>query len=228
MLVRQLVEAEADCTESNAYHATPLHVAAARGGMAGCRTLLEHGADLEAEDKAGRTPLCCALWTGNIKTARGLVDAGALWLGLGLGLGPNADPPPSTHRLPWGHMYELELSTLGAAIPATALHHACAHGGLAIITFAVEQCHQHGLIRQQSSPSLGSPVTTLLESHLARRTVHGEIDDGILDLGLILSNQIMRWFSAAHRATPCAAPFRSRPCLSLMLHACCVMLCNVV
>ncbi len=56
---------------------TALHVATRKGGLVMVRMLLEHGADIEALDKQGHTPLATALLARNTLVADYLVKQGA-------------------------------------------------------------------------------------------------------------------------------------------------------
>ena len=54
-----------------------LHDAAANDDMAAIRTLLAAGADIDARDQAGRTPLLTATRANNVRAAEALIAAGA-------------------------------------------------------------------------------------------------------------------------------------------------------
>jgi hypothetical protein len=56
---------------------TALHVATQKGGLVVVKMLLEHGADIEALDKEGHTPLATALLARNTLVAEYLVKQGA-------------------------------------------------------------------------------------------------------------------------------------------------------
>jgi len=56
---------------------TPLHVAARKGSLVVIKLLLQHGADIEAKDRRGNTPLASALLARNTLVADYLVKQGA-------------------------------------------------------------------------------------------------------------------------------------------------------
>lgn len=56
---------------------TPLHAAAANGHPKMCETLIEHGANVNAQDAQGMTPLHLAMARGHSKTVGVLMAAGA-------------------------------------------------------------------------------------------------------------------------------------------------------
>jgi uncharacterized protein len=56
---------------------TLLHGAASAGAFDCIKVLLAHGADIEAEDDAGHTPLIAALGAGDARSAKMLLEAGA-------------------------------------------------------------------------------------------------------------------------------------------------------
>ncbi|KKL57566.1 hypothetical protein LCGC14_2234120, partial [marine sediment metagenome] len=56
---------------------TPLHRAAAQGNLAQIRALLANGADINAPDKRGWTPLCWALFHTRAEAAKLLIASGA-------------------------------------------------------------------------------------------------------------------------------------------------------
>ena len=58
-------------------NATPLHLASKRGQMEAARMLVEHGADLTAQNKDGGTPLHLASQAGQVDVARILIECGA-------------------------------------------------------------------------------------------------------------------------------------------------------
>jgi ankyrin repeat protein len=55
--VNALIRAGLNVNEPTDKYGTPLHLAADRGNEGAVRTLLAHGADVNALDKSGRTPL---------------------------------------------------------------------------------------------------------------------------------------------------------------------------
>ena len=57
---------------------TPIIVAASVNNMAFCRTLLKMGANINAEDKRGKTPLSSVLTTKHVLMSDWLVAAGAV------------------------------------------------------------------------------------------------------------------------------------------------------
>jgi ankyrin repeat protein len=79
--VKLLLEAGADieaATSSLAGGEHPLHIAAKReSGASTVKLLISRGAQLNARDKDGRTPLIIAVVAGNIDVAQVLLDAGA-------------------------------------------------------------------------------------------------------------------------------------------------------
>ena len=60
-----------------AENATPLHLASREGRLEVACMLIEHGADMEAQDKHGETPLHLALRNGQLKVAGTLIERGA-------------------------------------------------------------------------------------------------------------------------------------------------------
>lgn len=68
--------ADVNATERGT-EATPLHYAATRDRAEVAKLLLQHGAKLEARDRAGRTPLMNAVHSGNRRVAETLVKAGS-------------------------------------------------------------------------------------------------------------------------------------------------------
>jgi ankyrin repeat protein len=98
----------------------PLHIAAQLGDTAAVAALLENGAQIEALDNDGRTPLVLAIVTGHLETARLFCEHGARtstvpkpWLG------DQADPVLRGRR----------VSGLLSREIATPLHAAAANGG---------------------------------------------------------------------------------------------------
>jgi catechol 2,3-dioxygenase-like lactoylglutathione lyase family enzyme len=114
-LVQDLVEETPDCLAFRRsrfeQHQTPLHVAvAAPDGLEArpphvemVELLIELGADLEAEDDKGRTPLAVAMMRGDRETTRRLRAAGAKE--------PDAGAAAGT---------ELDLRALGVSVPERA------------------------------------------------------------------------------------------------------------
>lgn len=80
-IVQLLIEAGADvevATSTGAGGEHPLHLAATRtSGANTARLLVNHGAQLDARDKAGRTPLIAAVLADNVEVADVLFAAGA-------------------------------------------------------------------------------------------------------------------------------------------------------
>ena len=58
-------------------NATPLHLASKHGHVKAARMLLEHGADVTAQNKDGETPLHLASQKGQVEVARMLIERGA-------------------------------------------------------------------------------------------------------------------------------------------------------
>ena len=56
---------------------TPLHIAAARNKIEAVAALISHGADVNARDEYGKTPLMQASYYGYAKVVEALLDAGA-------------------------------------------------------------------------------------------------------------------------------------------------------
>ncbi|TRM57323.1 ankyrin repeat-containing domain protein, partial [Schizophyllum amplum] len=56
---------------------TPLHRAAEDGHLELARLLVDHGADIEAQEEEGRTPLHLTAEGGHCEVARFLIDKGA-------------------------------------------------------------------------------------------------------------------------------------------------------
>ena len=78
-IVRALVERGADVNvDGGVMRATPLHMAARRGFVEIARTLLDSGADLEARDRRGETPLQRAVNCRRHELAQFFVDRGAV------------------------------------------------------------------------------------------------------------------------------------------------------
>jgi truncated hemoglobin YjbI len=76
--VKLLIDAGADVNaRSGVGGQTPLHMAARRGNVRIARTLLDAGADLEAQDKQGETPLRRAVNCGHENVVRLLLERGA-------------------------------------------------------------------------------------------------------------------------------------------------------
>jgi ankyrin repeat protein len=71
----------------------PLHVAVARGCTAACELLLEHGADIDAADASGRTPLLIAVEANSPAMIAWLLQRGAA-----ARVVPPPPPPPYHHR----------------------------------------------------------------------------------------------------------------------------------
>ena len=59
------------------FRRTPLHIACESGAIQCARQLIESGADIEAYDEAGHTPLLCALQAGHTEPTTLLLAAGA-------------------------------------------------------------------------------------------------------------------------------------------------------
>ena len=59
------------------YQWTPLHIAAALNEIEAVAALISHGADVNARNKGGETPLMLASWWGHAKVVEALLDAGA-------------------------------------------------------------------------------------------------------------------------------------------------------
>ncbi len=45
--------------------------------MGVCKLLLEHGVDVDGNDRDGRTPLCEAAWSGHVEASKVLLENGA-------------------------------------------------------------------------------------------------------------------------------------------------------
>ena len=60
----------------NEYGITPLHVAASRGDTAAAETLIDNGADVNAKDVIGSTPLFLATLNDHTDTAKLLIERG--------------------------------------------------------------------------------------------------------------------------------------------------------
>ncbi|KAF4480621.1 Ankyrin repeat and KH domain-containing protein [Colletotrichum fructicola] len=65
----------------NRYRGTPLALAALNGLDEVVKLLLDYGANIEALDKAGRSPLLRAFQSGHASTVKLLVQNGAVYLG---------------------------------------------------------------------------------------------------------------------------------------------------
>ena len=59
------------------YQYTPLHTAAGLNKIEAVAALISHGADVNARDKNGETPLMLASYHGYAKVVEALLDAGA-------------------------------------------------------------------------------------------------------------------------------------------------------
>lgn len=66
-------------TKGGVWGQTALHQAAADGLIEAASLLLDYGADVNAKDGTGDTPLDAAIWKGNIDMVRLLVERGAEW-----------------------------------------------------------------------------------------------------------------------------------------------------
>jgi len=78
-VIRAILE-RASCVNVNAIDkdgVTPLHIAARRGQMDVCETLINSGAKINAKDKYGHTPAYYAVRAGNIEMANSLIKKGA-------------------------------------------------------------------------------------------------------------------------------------------------------
>ncbi len=62
----------------NGWHERALHLAASRGNLSVIPVLLEYGADTEARDYRGQTPLSVAAWWGNTEACKLLLAGGAV------------------------------------------------------------------------------------------------------------------------------------------------------
>lgn len=82
-ILKMLVEeynVDVNCVSKFCYHYTPLHSAVRSAVSRDSKIvnfLLEHGANVNAKDKIGRTPLCFALLKGRIDVANLLIEHGA-------------------------------------------------------------------------------------------------------------------------------------------------------
>ena len=65
------------CSRDSTENATPLHLASQNGHVKAACRLIEHGADLTAQDKNGNTPLHLAPNGGEVDVARMLIEHGA-------------------------------------------------------------------------------------------------------------------------------------------------------
>ena len=59
------------------YQETPLHIAARFNKIEAVAALISHGADVNARDEYGQTPLMRASYQGHAKVVEALLDAGA-------------------------------------------------------------------------------------------------------------------------------------------------------
>ena len=64
-------------TPNSAFTQTPLHLAAEAGDLQECQTLIASGADVNAWDNSGWSPLIQAVQSNHIETARFLLNSGA-------------------------------------------------------------------------------------------------------------------------------------------------------
>jgi ankyrin repeat protein len=77
-VVRRLVQAGANVdAQDGVKHCTALHMAARRGSVAVAEALLDCGANIEARDSLGDTPLRRSVNCGQAEVARLLVSRGA-------------------------------------------------------------------------------------------------------------------------------------------------------
>ena len=79
MLYMKNIDVEAKTLGRNEHRhiMTSLHVAAYKGHLSICRLLINNGANIEARESVGRTPLCYAAVFDNIEIVRLLCDRGA-------------------------------------------------------------------------------------------------------------------------------------------------------
>ncbi|KAL6407175.1 ankyrin repeat domain-containing protein [Ilyonectria robusta] len=77
VIVRRLLEKDADVESKDGYGRTPLSWAAAEGHEAIVQLLLENGADVQSKDKQGWTPLAWAAAEGHAAIVGMLVEKGA-------------------------------------------------------------------------------------------------------------------------------------------------------
>ncbi|MHB9146957.1 MAG: ankyrin repeat domain-containing protein [Candidatus Amoebophilus sp.] len=56
---------------------SPLHIAVLMGDIEEVKSLLEHGADVHAQNKNGSTPLHVAAWFNKLEVAKFLLEQGA-------------------------------------------------------------------------------------------------------------------------------------------------------
>lgn len=116
--------ADVNARDDRFYH-RPLHLAAKMGHLSVAKTLLAHGADIEAGDREGLTALHVAATAGNLAMARLLLDRGA---------DPNAsakgsflftfsqDDTPLSSAIVCGHRDMADLLLRRGADPNRILH----------------------------------------------------------------------------------------------------------
>lgn len=114
---------------------TALTMAAVKGFLEEAKTLLDHGANLEAGDKFGNTPLNCASWYGHVSMVELLLDRG-----VNLEVANNSGFTPLIIASHNGHVPVVELLlNRGANIEAvdndcnTVLHSAAGEGQVSVI-----------------------------------------------------------------------------------------------
>ena len=122
--------------------ASDLHLACRHGEHATVQLLLQRGADVQAKDSWGWTPLHCAVEGGHVSTVQALLQAQASVVART----PRDRWSPFLLACRWGHAHLLPLLvTTGAYINQmdtsglSPLHHAAREGHLAVVSWLLEQ-----------------------------------------------------------------------------------------
>ena len=71
------LETEMQTTPNSAFQTTPLHTASEQGDLEACKQLIADGADINAYNQYGWSPLILAVQHNHVDTARLLLKAGA-------------------------------------------------------------------------------------------------------------------------------------------------------